>query len=87
MCDGDPLATFREATLKCRKDADAEAEAEAEAEDPFEDYGSTRDEICLWCKYRLADKLEDLRQDLFDKLPFFFPLQEVDPKAAQDWSS
>jgi hypothetical protein len=80
MCDGDPLATFREAALKCRKDADAEAEPSF---DPW-DYGSTRDEICFCCKYRLADKLEDLRQDLFDKLPFFFPLQEVDPKAAQD---
>lgn len=73
MCDGDPLATFREAALTYRKD-----------EPDDNDSVGIRDELCFWCKARLANKLDDLRQDLFGQLPSFFPLQEINPQATQD---
>ena len=72
MCYGDPLATFRATVLKYRKYVDA-----ATDRDYAYGHGYMRDEICVWCKGRMADKLDDLRQDLFDELPSFFPLRDV----------
>jgi hypothetical protein len=69
MFYGDPLATFRMTALKFRK----------YTEDHFDDeyrFDGKKYEICVWCKDRLADKLDDLRQSLFDELPSFFPLKD-----------
>jgi hypothetical protein len=73
MCYGDPLATFRATVLKYRKYADDHV-----------DDGETRDEICVWCKDRMANKLDDLRQDLFDELPSFFPLRDINSQVTQE---
>jgi hypothetical protein len=74
MCDGDPLAIFQETVLIYQNAEDVD-------EDVYDDKPNTRDEICFWCKDRLAYKLDELREDLFKQLPFFFPL---DPQATQD---
>ena len=74
MSNGDPLATFREAVLKYRKNDFVNDSYRSEI----------RDEICCWCEDRLANKLDDLRHDLFDQLPSFFPLLEINPEATQD---
>ena len=76
---GDPLTTFRATALKYRKYMD---------DHPDDDYGyaymGTRDEICFWCKDRMAKKLDHLRQDLFDELPSFFPLRNGNSQVTQD---
>jgi hypothetical protein len=66
MFYGDPLAIFRMIALKIRKYADGHFNREHQF------YG----DICRWCKDRLASKLDDLRQSLFDELPSFFPLKD-----------
>ena len=72
VCHGDPLATFRATALKYRKYM-----GESDHLDHTYDYdGQTRYEICVWCKDKIANKLDGLRQDLFDELPSFFPLKD-----------
>jgi len=70
MTYGDPLATFRLAALQYRSG---------------NSYGSTKTgkEICHSCKDRIATKLDDFRQVLFNKLPTFFSLKEIDPLETQ----
>ena len=76
MCYGDPLAIFRMAILKYRKE-----EENSPSHDEYR-YGERRDDICFSCKYRLENNLEAFREHLFDNLPTFFPLQENKPQMA-----
>jgi hypothetical protein len=69
---GDPLATFRVAALKYGKHKD-------EYELGYNDYGLPRTEIWFLCQVRMIRKLEELRQVLFDKLPYFFSSERNQP--------
>jgi hypothetical protein len=74
MCFGDPLATFRTTALQYRKYFDDNID---DPPDPDLDWDSRpRDEICLWCKRRMADKLDNLREVLFNELPSCFTLNK-----------
>ena len=76
MRSGDPLATIRASARKLDKEAEkALKEEEHRFYNRDDDH---RNEMCLWCKSRLSDGLFDLRQTLFDQLPFFFPLSHDD---------
>jgi hypothetical protein len=80
---GDPLGTFRATALRYQ----IQDQAGDDDHDYEYDYRG-RDEVCCWCKDRIAEKLFDLRQNLFDQLPSFFPLRviQVDPQeTTEDW--
>jgi hypothetical protein len=70
---GDPLATFRMTAIQYRKYADDHCD------DPYDyDYEeSLREEVCLWCKQKMAVKLESIREDLFNELSSFFPFNDT----------
>lgn len=80
MWYGDPLATFRMMALEFRKEVSDSVDNGTHGYN----YGGRREEICIWCKDRMADKLDALRRDLFDQLPSFFALEESDLQEMQD---
>jgi hypothetical protein len=69
---GDPLATFHMTALKYHKYFE-DHEPNDYDEDVTLGGGAERDDICVWCKDRMAHELDHLWMVVFDKLPSFFP--------------